>query len=270
MAKNSSNYKGGFDMAVLTQKKMGEALLIGASPISERVIKPRLLIISNNKVNERIPVIDKNIARPSKTLKRTNNRKRITCNDTFTHGGVTYEINNGNGKLGLFVECLRSIVEQFQIALHIWRRVFVLRFELHQPFKTDTSEQITNYRKRLFQRLKRDYGFNKIGFCWAREYHGKGKGQHYHFALFLDGNLIRHSSRINDIIRDAWERPTGGYRIGKIQRPYYLVDDEKMAQKAMYRLSYLAKVRGKGHRLKQAKDFQCSRMKLNNKKGKCL
>lgn len=198
-------------------------------------------------------------------ITRTNNRKSITFDDTFISNGVIYRINNGNEnkQFGLYVEALRSIAEQFQIAIKIWRRVFVLRFELHMPYKTDTSEQITKFRKRLVQKLKRDYAFKKIGYCWAREFHGKGKGQHYHFALFLDGNSIRHSSRINELIRKAWQYPTDDYTVGNIKNPYYFVDNEKIAQEAMYRLSYLAKTRGKGHRPPQSKDFQCSRIKCS-------
>ena len=221
MREIAPNITGGLCLAVNAYEKRGEALAVGASLISETAIIPRLLIISNNEINKPLPVIDKQIVNASKVIKRTINRKQITRGDTFTHGDVTYRINNGKGKvkLGLYVETLRSIAEQFQIALESWRRVFVLRVELHQSYKSDNSEAVAKFIKGLGQKLKREYGFKQIGYCWAREYHGKGKGQHYHFALFLDGNRIRHSSRINEIIRKAWQRPTGGYTIGKIKRP---------------------------------------------------
>ncbi len=196
-----------------------------------------------------------------KTL-QTNNRKQITTASSFTHKGKKYRINNGNERgLPLYIEPLQKIIEQFEVGLMKWRRVFVLRVELHMPHETQDNRCITGFNKRLFQRLKREYGFKDIGFAWAREYHGKGKGQHYHYALFLDGNKVRHSSRIIEFVRASWERSMGGYSIGYIKRPFYFVDNEAVAQKAIYRLSYLAKTRGKGHRPPQTKDYGTSRMK---------
>ncbi len=194
-------------------------------------------------------------------IKRTTNRKQITTANTIIHNDKEYRINNGNGKCGLYTAILHRMIEQFEIAQQKWGRVFMLRIELHLPHETQDNKCITGFNKRLFQRLKREYGFSDIGFCWAREYHGKGKGQHYHYALFLDGNKIRHSTRINGFVRASWERAMGGYSLGYIKRPFYLVDSEDVAQDAVYRLSYLAKTRGKGHRPSQTKDFQCSRMK---------
>ncbi|NOQ94690.1 MAG: inovirus-type Gp2 protein [Methylophaga sp.] len=238
-----------------------------ASLFSESVEFQRLFLISSNEVNKPIPVIDKQgngIAGGSNKLKRTTNRKRVIFDGMITRYGKTYQINNGKGekKLGLYVETLQRIIEQFEIALTKWKRVFVLRFDLHIPFETKDNKHMTAFRKRLFQKLKREYSFKEVGFCWAREYHGKGKGQHYHWVLFLDGNLIRHSSRINEMVRQAWEMPVGGFHVPTIKRPFYFADSDAIAIKAIYRISYLAKTRGKGYRPAQTKDYQCSRMKL--------
>jgi hypothetical protein len=152
------------------------------------------------------------------------------------------------------------MIEQFEIGLKKWRRVFVLRFDLHTHVFTKNNVRITAFRKRLFQKLKRYYGFKEIGSCWVREQE-RAKSQHYHFVLFLDGNLIRHSSIINEMIRAAWDDGTGTYTMPHIKHPFYFVDREEITQEAMYRMSYLAKPRGKGYRPPQTKDFQCSRMK---------
>jgi len=263
MRETTQNNAGGFDIAVLTHKRTGEALIAKASPFSESAKNERLFLISSSEANKPNPVNDKEIARRPAKPKRTTNRKRVSFNDTITHYGKTYQINNGKGekKLGLHVETLQRIIEQFEISMTKWRRVFVLRFDLHLPFETADNKHMTAFRKRLFQKLKREYGFKEIGFCWAREYHGKGKGQHYHWVLFLDGDLIRHSSRIRDMIRQAWEKPTGGYTVPTIKHPFYFSDNKGVAQDTIYRVSYLAKTRGKGYRPSQTKDFQCSRMK---------
>jgi len=194
---------------------------------------------------------------------KTTNRKHITKAGSITHAGKEYRINNGKGvkKYGLYTPILHKIIDQYQIALEKWRRVFVLRIELHLPHETKDNRVISLFLKRLNKQLKQKYGFKEIGCAWAREYHGEGKGQHYHLALFLDGNKVRHSSRINEIIKASWERQFSGYTLGYIKCPFYFVNNEDIEQKAMYRVSYLAKTRGKGERPPQTKDYQCSRMK---------
>jgi len=253
---------------------------------AERGQKARLLIISNNSPSFNLPsgtstrhlsnkhqlpektspVKKQKNDKPrprKKTTSKTTNRKQITAAGSITHNGKEYRINNGKGdeeEYELYVPILRKIIEQHQVALERWRRVFVLRVELHLPHETDSNRVVSLFLKRLKKQLKQKYAFKDIGHAWAREYHGKGKGQHYHLALFLDGNKIRHPSRIIGIIKASWERPFSDYHLGYIKRPFYFVNNEEIEQKAIYRLSYLAKTRGKGHRSPQTKDYQCSRM----------
>jgi len=156
---------------------------------------------------------------------------------------------------------MTAMVEQFEIAVSKWSRVFVLRFDLHTHSNTQDNKPVTAFRKRLFQKLKRVYGFKDIGFCWVREQE-RAKSQHYHWVLFLDGDLVRHSKRINEMVKQAWENPTGSNTMPTIKRPFYFADSDQIAQEAIYRVSYLAKPRGKGYRPSQTKDFQCSRMKI--------
>ena len=268
MPKATPETEDGFDMAVLTHERIDEASTAGTIPIHESDENEWLFLLSSSEANSTHDTNNVEIIPRPKKLKRTINRKRVTDKDSITHHDKTYQINNGKGrkKFGLFTEILQRVIEQFEIARIKWKRVFVLRFDLHLPTEFNHNKQMTLFRKRLFQKLKREYGFKQIGFCWAREYHGKGKGQHYHWVLFLDGGLIRHSSRINDMVRQAWERPTGGYHVPTIKNPFYFVDSEETAQAAIYRASYLAKTRGKGYREKQTKDYQCSRLKPTKKK----
>jgi len=253
---------------------------------SERGEKARLLIISNNNPSfnllsisinqgssESSPLFSKagQTKRQGKSKPRvrkkkrpkTTNRKQITKAGSITHKGKEYRINNGKGKkkYELYAPILHKIIDQYQIALEKWRRVFVLRVELHLSHETDNNRVVSLFMKRLNKQLKQKYGFKDIGYAWAREYHDEGKGQHYHLALILDGNKVRHSSRINEIIKTSWERPLGGYHLAYIEAPFYFVNNEEIEQRAIYRLSYLAKTRGKGERVPQTKDYQCSRMK---------
>ena len=258
MANLAQNAKGGFDIAELTHKSIEEALPVMVLPVSETALKARLFLLSNVEASKNKPlevVVNKRVTTKPK---RTHNRKRVIFEDTFSHNGKTYQVNSS--KSGLYAEILKPIIEQFEIGLKKWRRVFVLRFDLHTHVFTKNNVRITAFRKRLFQKLKRYYGFKEIGSCWVREQE-RAKSQHYHFVLFLDGNLIRHSSIINEMIRAAWDDGTGTYTMPHIKHPFHFVDREGITQEAMYRVSYLAKPRGKGYRPPQTKDFQCSRMK---------
>ena len=250
---------GGFDTAVLTRPTGSEVLTNKASLLSEIAKKERLFLISKQRDLKTSPVIDKKATSTKRTPRRTCNRKKITFNEDFTYKEKTYRVNTA--KSGLYVEILEAMINQFEIAVTKWRRVFVLRFDLHMSIYRKDNQLITAFRKRLFQKLKRTYGFKDIGFCWVREQE-RAKSQHYHWVLFLDGDLIRHSSKINEMVKQAWERQEGNYHVPTIKRPFYFADSETVIQDAIYRVSYLAKPRGKGYRKDQVKDFQPSRMKL--------
>jgi hypothetical protein len=245
------------------QEAIGRASFFEALPISETELKGGILLLSvdsntclsSESKHEYLQTSERSEKKP----KRTINRKRIIYDDTFTLNGKTYQVNAT--KSGLYAEILKSIIEQFQIALLKWKRVFVLRFDLHTHAFSEDNKRITAFRKRLFEKLKRQYGFKDIGFCWVRE-HERAKAQHYHFVLFLDGRLIKHSSKIIPMIKAAWEDGTGTYTVPYIKHPFHFADSEDVIKKAVYRVSYLAKPRGKGYRPSQTKDFQCSRMKL--------
>ena len=256
----AQNTGGGFDTTVLTPPTTGEAVAAMLLPVSETVLKSRYLLLSNVEASNNIPLEPVVTKGATAKPKRTINRKRVIFEDTFLHNGKAYRVNSS--KSGLYAEILKRIIEQFEIGLEKWRRVFVLRFDLHTHVFTKDNVRITAFRKRLFKKLKRRYGFKEIGSCWVREQE-RAKSQHYHCVLFLDGNLIRHSKAINEMIRAAWDDGTGTYTMPHIKHPFHFVDREGVMQDAIYRVSYLAKPRGKGYRPPQTKDFQCSRMKSN-------
>ena len=254
MFKTASMPLHGFDTAVLTHESEAKPLTGEASCFPETSKKSRLLLVSKDS-----PVLPKERkAGKSKNPKKIRNRKKVIFDDIFTHNGKDYRVNSA--KSGLYVEMLIRMIEQFELASQKWNRIFVLRFDLHSHYYSGDNKRITAFRKRLFQRLKRKYGFNNIGFCWVREIE-RSKAQHYHWVLFLDGDLIRHSSRINQMIKDAWEDETGAYHVPTISRPFYFGKPEEIVEDVIYRISYLAKARGKGYRDEQAKDYQTSRMK---------
>lgn len=245
----------GFATAVLTQEKEATSSWDGASLFSQMAKKQGYLLISKDTPDEP----KRNKQQKRKRGLKTRNRKTVTNNDEITHNGVIYRVNAR--KSGLYIQMMKSIIDQFEAAARLWSRVFVLRFDLHQDFYTKDNKLVSKFIKRISTKLKREYDFKKIGFCWVREQE-RGKAQHYHCVLFLEGRKIQHSQRIMEFIKQAWESPLGGFHVPYFSRPFYFGKRDDIAEQVIYRISYLAKVRGKGYRPPQTKDFQCSRISI--------
>ena len=192
-------------------------------------------------------------------MKRRNNRKTIWLDEQFEYNGEILTIQQG--KQGVYIEMLNKTIEQLDIALQIHKRVLVHRFDLHVNYYEGNSNRLSRFMNRLKQWIKRNYGIIDIGSIWVRE-REESKEQHYHLALYLDGNKIQHPKKLNAQIKEMWT-PHGHMPI--IPKPYYYIDKDNLKTRrldAIYRVSYLAKVRGKGYRDEQAKDSGTSRLKL--------
>ena len=188
-----------------------------------------------------------------------NNRKREYYCDHIDINGEQIRINIGWNIGGVYFEIIERMIKQLDIVIQIHSRVLVHQFILPINYYTPNNKLISNLMKNLRQRIDRIYGIKKIGYAWVREQE-KSKKQHYHVALFLDGNKIQHPKKLNDIIEKMWA-PHGSFT--KIRNPYYYInkDDNATRLEAIWRISYYAKIRGKGYRDSQAKDYQTSRVK---------
>ena len=170
----------------------------------------------------------------------------------------TIKVNAGATK-GIYKEIIERFIGQFDIAFKHHKRLLVHRVDLHLNMFSSDNKVISRFMNRLKQWLKRNYGLNKIGYIWVREQDRSDK-QHYHLALLLDGDKIRHPKRLNEQIKEMW-LPLG--HVPVTLNPYYTIDkhnhNETRAE-IIERVSYLAKVRGKRIRDKQTKDYQTSRL----------
>ncbi|WP_181388790.1 inovirus-type Gp2 protein [Pseudoalteromonas sp. meg-B1] len=196
------------------------------------------------------------ITNPKVVIKKTANRKYISYKSTFSYRGELLIVNAK--KSGLYTSVLRKIIEQLDCSLELYKRVLLVRFDLHQEHYTKDNERMTKFKKRLFKRLKKKYETNSIGYVWVRE-HEKPKTQHYHWAIWIDGDKIRHSKKLLPIIKSIWEDMSG--TSPTIKNPYYFIDNSEQRAEAIYRLSYLAKARGKTARPDQTKDYSTSRIR---------
>jgi len=198
------------------------------------------------------------ITNPTVVIKKTANRKYISYKSTFSHQGELLKVNAK--KSGIYTSVLHKIIEQLDCCLELYKRVLLVRFDLHQGIYTKNNERMTKFKKRLFKRLKKLYGTKDIGYVWVRE-HEKAKAQHYHWALWIDGDKVRHSKRVLSIVKAVWADMSG--HVPTILNPYYFIDNAEQRAEAIYRVSYLAKARGKAARPNQTKDYSTSRINLH-------
>ncbi|RME53260.1 inovirus Gp2 family protein [Candidatus Woesearchaeota archaeon] len=191
-------------------------------------------------------------------MKRTNNRKTILGPEVETFRG--YPVNAA--KSGLYREPLEAITGQLEACLAHHKRLLVVRFDLHSHgFKADSNnEQISRFLKRIVQWVERTYNARKTGRAWVRELE-RAKQPHYHCALMIDGDKIRHPKRLLATIKEKWEMLSPDHFMPDIRSPFHYVDKDTGLDASVHRLSYLAKARGKGYRPDQAKDYATSRIK---------
>ena len=189
---------------------------------------------------------------------RQRNRKKVYRGGWIDYKGEKIEIMNSY-EYGIYYEILYSFINQFDLLINRHARVMVVFLQLHVNYYSDDNKHISNLFKNIKQFLKRKYGMNDIGYQWVREQE-KSKKQHYHAVLILDGNLIQYPSKILNIIKEMW-LPRGHFY--RLENCFYYLDNKQkeIRKEVVYRASYLAKIRGKGYRPAQTKDYNSSRLK---------
>ncbi|GKT12614.1 MAG: hypothetical protein ISEC1_P1593 [Thiomicrorhabdus sp.] len=250
----------GFVSAVLYHETDFKALAVGKSGLSENAQKERYFLISIGKEslsNTRF----KELIVPSikRAAKKRTNRKTESHKEEIDIGGYTLPVNSK--KSGCYLEMLQSMASQLVLCYEEWKRVFVYRFDLHQAEYTENSEHLSRFIRVLRGWVEREYK-SKMGFAWVREQE-KSKAQHYHVVVFIDGDNLQYSGKLGEKVKSVWEDDTCGARtVPTIESPFHKVNSVDKLKEAFYRVSYMAKVRGKGFRPPQSKDFGTSRLKF--------
>lgn len=165
-------------------------------------------------------------------------------------------------KSGVYIEILKPMLEQLFTMRQHHNKLLVIRFDCHQDHATENSEQISQFMDKLNKRLKRKYKLCRVGYGWVREQE-KSKHQHYHFVLMIDGNKVDHSFPVLEIAKELWQDQEMGNTFSIPRNSFYHFkrNDIDTLKKVVWRISYLAKGRGKGYRSPQAKDYSTSRIK---------
>jgi len=196
--------------------------------------------------------------------------KAVIKKKHYSRNQISYRIN-ANINMGVREDILRPIIDTLQEMLLRYCRVHILRFDLHVPEFMPDNKIMSTFQRMLFKRIRRHYDIKPIGFIWVREQE-KAKSQHYHCAIYLDGNKIRHPGLVQDWIAMIWEHLDGSSRHWSGYHNLRRADAEAIDE-AVFHLSYLAKTRGKGFRPPQTKDYGwtrsicASKRPLSNAKG---
>jgi len=193
-------------------------------------------------------------------LTKTKSRMKEHYNCFYTFNDENLFINSSETQ-GIYPNIIEKIVEQLDICLNLHKRVLVVRFDLSLDEYSGDNQTISTFINRQKQRMFKTYRVKNIGHAWKREQE-TSKAQHYHVALFIDGNKIQHPSKLLRQIKAKW------FKHGRCWIPddcFYYLDESKTNFKqtrgeAIYRLSYLGKTRGTGYKDVQAKNYSVSRL----------
>ncbi len=182
----------------------------------------------------------------------------ISHSKNITINGQNWWVNSEPS--GLYIKMLKQMLNQLFIMLEYHSKVHVIRIDFRLKKFTPNNKIVTKFNRYLSTWLRNQYGFKRVGYCWVREQE-KSESQHYHYVLMLDGHLIQFPHKVTNKAGEIWDEMGGSHY--KVKNCYYNVlrGNYESIQDVIYRISYLAKGRGKGKRPPQTKDYSTSRVK---------
>ena len=182
----------------------------------------------------------------------------ITKDKAITVNGQTWWVNS-QGR-GLITHATKAMIRQVDAMLSHHSKIHIIRFDLRLYDYTENNEIVPAFNRRLHKWLKRKYNLKRLGFIWCRELE-TAKQQHYHYALMIDGHKVNYPIEVNNKVKELWRQLDGSEFFPK--NCYYNVKrgDYETIQAAIWRISYLAKARGKGYKPDQTKNYDASRIK---------
>jgi hypothetical protein len=184
----------------------------------------------------------------------------ITQDKAITVNGKTWWVNSA--KSGLITHVVKAMVNQVDAMLSHHSKIHLVRVDLRVYEYTENNEIMSVFNRRLHKWLKRKYNLNRVGFIWCRELE-TAKQQHYHYALMIDGHKVNYPYEVTNKIKEIWYQLEGSEYFP--ENCYYNIyrDCHDSRQDAIWRISYLAKARGKGNKPAQTKNYGTSRIKLS-------
>ncbi len=138
---------------------------------------------------------------------------------------------------------LKRIFETIEQASLQSSRFLAIRYDFHLKEYSSDNKAISRFHSLVFPCLCKKYPRSFISFFWVRE-QAESDAQHYHYLLMLNGNVVKHSKRVNQIVMACWEQANRG-TCWVPDNCYYLVNDINSHRDLLMRTSYLGKKRTK-------------------------
>lgn len=186
--------------------------------------------------------------------------RRIAREATWEYQGTELKINVTK-QIGCYVSILKSVKGQMDAMQSHYSRVLIIRLDLHMFDYSGDNKKLSRMMGRLTEWLRKKYSTARVGYVWVRETE-RAKSQHYHLALMIDGRALQYPVKVIEWVERYWQlrnepkpfTPKNCYTMVERDKP-------ETYQKAFYRLSYLAKSRGKGYKNVTANNYAVSRIK---------
>ena len=201
----------------------------------------------------------------AKRIYKTKRMRHSTSASVYQFSDQEFRINTHDGKYLCKADILNSGIGQLLAMLSFHSRVLTIRVDLHIREYEASNIRISKFISKLRKWLACHYKMKRIGYLWVREQE-RAKSQHYHLILYLDGNKIRYPAKINKWVREYWtwhDQP----KPPTIKNCYTMVhrDDKESLDESVYRMSDLAKKRGKGYGGPKTRDYSSSRIIPQNR-----
>lgn len=206
-------------------------------------------------------------------IKRKKGRFNLISSDIFEHEGASYSVNyKGKSYSPLSVEILERNINELRAMQESYARVFAFRFDLRVP-SSMTPEESNRLISELFEKLRDKFkskGWDNqpikthaYGWVWEVE---TAKQAHYHLWIAVPGNQVQAvypSGGMYGLINGLWLELTNGKGRGHLPKDAGCMitrDDKSELKKFVYRISYLAKERGKYSQSNKTKRYGGSRL----------
>lgn len=166
---------------------------------------------------------------------------------------------------------MKKIFDAVKKACCLSSRLFTVRYDLHLNEIESDNRIIDRFHRDLFRQLNKQYPKSFKSYVWVRE-KNIAEAPHYHYALMMDGNYIRHPSKLTQIVQKCWMQVAGGRSVWIPENCYYFLksEDSYELSQLMLRLSYFGKRQTKETSIECRKRFGCGLRKPKSKnKPKC-
>ena len=182
-----------------------------------------------------------------------------TNSTTYLFDEQFYPINTKAGDCYCYCKILDSGINELNKMLNRHCKVLVIRLDIHMEELTKLNTDIGYFMDFMKRFIQREYFTRDVGYIWAREIE-KAKKQHYHLCIYVDGNKVKTSYKIVDWVEKFLKTKKMSYY--RPENTFMMVhrNNKESIDTAVYRMSYLAKVRGKGYVEKHVRNYSSSRL----------